>query len=186
MRRLLVIGLLVLGCRASADERAREYMPDMVRGPAYKAFMPNPATRDGLTLQAPVAGTIARGARPFHYAPGELEAERAGRELHSPWPLTAAVLQDGRALYQTYCRICHGERGRGDGPLAGKIPPPASYTSARVTGFPPGRLFHVVTLGSGKMPSYAGQLSADERWKVVAFVQLLQSQREPALAGGAR
>ena len=35
----------------------------MARGPAYKAFAPNPATRTGLTLQAPVAGTIARGHR---------------------------------------------------------------------------------------------------------------------------
>jgi mono/diheme cytochrome c family protein len=36
--------------------------------------------------------------------------------------------------------------------------------------FPPGRIFHVITLGTGKMPSYAAQLSADERWKVVTYL----------------
>jgi mono/diheme cytochrome c family protein len=180
----MAVGVVAAGgCRARATERAREYVPDMVRGPAYKAFMPNPATRDGLTLQAPVAGTIARGGHPFHYGPGEQEAARAGRELTNPWPASPAVLHDGRGLYQTYCRICHGERGKGDGPLAGKIPPPASYTSMRVVAFPPGRLFHVLTLGSNKMPSYAAQLSTDERWKVVAYVHgVLQGLREPAIA----
>jgi mono/diheme cytochrome c family protein len=29
----------------------------------------------------------------------------------------------------------------------------------------------VLTLGSGKMPSYAAQLSPDERWKVIAYVR---------------
>ena len=81
----------VAGCGASGNERAREYMPDMARGPAYKAFAPNPALRTGLTLQAPVPGTIARGQRDrqFHYGKGEEEAARAGRELTNPLPISA-------------------------------------------------------------------------------------------------
>jgi mono/diheme cytochrome c family protein len=169
MRALLVLAL-VLGCQASADERASEYMPDMVRDPAYKAFAPNPATRDGLTLQRPVAGTIARGQVPFHYGPGEPEAIRAGRELRNPYVATPQTLADGRALYQTYCFVCHGAEGKGDGPIAGKIPPPPAYTTERVREFPPGRIFHVITRGTMKMPSYAVQLSPDERWKVVTYV----------------
>jgi mono/diheme cytochrome c family protein len=146
-------------------------MPDMARSPAYGAFAPNPITRDGLTLQRPVPGTIARGYQPFHYGPGEDEALRAGRELRNPHPATARTLEEGKTLYETYCLVCHGVRGRGDGPIAGKIPPPPSFTSERVVRFPPGRIFHVVTLGSGRMPSYAAQLSPDERWKVVTYVE---------------
>src|SRR5215471_4862442 len=48
------------GCGARSQQRAYEYMPDMVRDPAYKAFAPNLVTRDGLTMQHPVAGTISR------------------------------------------------------------------------------------------------------------------------------
>jgi len=167
---VLVVGLTTAGC-GGPQYRGLEYMPDMVRGPAYKAYAANPVTRDGLTLQRPVAGTIARGYLPFHYAAGEEEAERAGRELRNPYGPTAQVLQEGRALYQIYCQVCHGEQGDGNGPIAGKIPNPPSYRSDRVLQFPAGRIFHVITRGSGKMRSYAAQLTPDERWKVVAYVR---------------
>ena len=179
----LVLTLTVLaGCGAGGNDRAREYMPDMARGPAYKAFAPNAATRTGLTLQRPVAGTVARGRLPFHYGRGDDEAARAGRELTNPLAIAPATIEDGRGLYQTYCLICHGAAGKGDGPLAasGKIPTPPAYTSERVAAFTPGRIFHVLTVGSGKMPSYAALLAPGERWKVVAYVsQRLQGDTAP-------
>jgi len=165
------LGALSSGCGARSQKRAYEYMPDMARSPAYKAYAPNPVTRDGLTLQRPVPGTIARGYQPFHYGPGEEEAMRAGRELQNPYHATPQILKEGQALFQSYCQVCHGEKGKGDGPIAGKVPNPPSYTSARVFAFPPGRIFHVVTMGSGKMPSHASQLSAPERWKVITYVR---------------
>jgi mono/diheme cytochrome c family protein len=170
-RRLLLAALFWLcGCGASSRHRAFEYMPDMVRDPAYKAFAPNPATHDGLTLQRPVAGTIARNYQPFHYGSGEAEAARAGAELQNPYHPTTQTLQDGKALFETYCLVCHGESGKGDGPIADKIPHPPSYLSDRVLQFPQGRIFHVITMGTTKMPSYASQLSASERWKIVTYV----------------
>ena len=149
-------------------------MPDMARGPAYKAFAPNAATRTGLTLQRPVAGTIARGHRlPLPLRPGR---GGGGARRAASWRTrcrsTPATLEDGRGLYQTYCLVCHGATGKGDGPLvvSGKIPTPPAYTSERVAPFPPGRIFHVVTMGTGKMPSYAALLTPGERWKVVGYV----------------
>jgi hypothetical protein len=42
-------------------------------------------------------------------------------------------------------------------------------------------------MGSRKMPSYAAQLSASERWKVVAYIrrslQGLQEERTPVRSG---
>lgn len=190
-RELILMGvatsLLLAGCGADGSKREREYMPDMARGPAYKAFAPNSVTRDHLTLQQPVPGTIARGYYPVHYGPGEQEAVRAGRELRNPYSATPRTLEEGKALFETYCSVCHGTQGKGDGPISGKIPPPPSYVSDRVLQFPEGRIFHVITNGSGKMPSYAAQLRADERWKVVTYVHtVLQAQRAPqgAAMGG--
>src|SRR4029077_2474853 len=127
----LVAGALLSGCGAGGEHRGLEHMPDMARGPAYKAYAPNAATRDGLIVQSPVPGTIPRGGRPFPFGPGEPEAIRAGRELSNPLPLTAATIDEGRALYQNTCIVCHGAAGKGDGPLAGKIPPPPAYDSVR-------------------------------------------------------
>jgi mono/diheme cytochrome c family protein len=185
---LLTFAVTLVGCGASSNRRSYEYMPDMARDPAYKAYAPNAATRDGLTLQHPVSGTIPRGHSLFHYGPGEQEAERAGRELQNPYSSTPKTLEEGKALFQTYCAVCHGEQGKGDGPISSKIPPPPSYLSDRLMQFPPGRILHVITLGTGKMPSYAGQLSADERWKIVTYVhaalQKLGNQPQIARAGG--
>ncbi len=70
----------------------------------------------------PVAGTIPRGSHPFHYGPGEDEAVRAGRELENPYHASPQTLEEGKALFQTYCAVCHGTQGKGDGPISGKIP----------------------------------------------------------------
>jgi mono/diheme cytochrome c family protein len=161
---------LVLACEPG-DQPGPEYMPDMARGPAYKAFAPNQATRNGITLQRPVVGTIKRGYEPFHYGKGEAEAVRAGAELNNPFHATAPVLAKGKALFEIYCLVCHGEQGKGDGPISSKIPPPPSYKSDRLLQFPPGRIFHVITMGSNKMPSYAAQLAPEERWQVVTYVR---------------
>jgi mono/diheme cytochrome c family protein len=179
------IALAVPACKPGARPGA-EYMPDMARDPAYDAFTPNPVLHGGITLQRPVDGTIARGHRPFHYGKGEAEAERAGRELTDPYTATPDVLARGKALYTIYCQVCHGERGKGDGPIVGKIPPPPAYRTTRVLGFAPGRIFHVITMGANKMPSYAAQLAPDERWLVVTYVKSELQAKGGAPGGGQR
>jgi len=172
IRFAAILSLLsLLGACQPGDQPGPEYMPDMARGPAYKAFAPNQATRNGITLQRPVAGTIKRGARPFHYGKGDTEAVRAGIELANPLGATAPVLAKGKALYEIYCLVCHGAEGKGDGPIAAKIPPPPSYRSERLLGYPPGRIFHVITMGANKMPSYAAQLAPEERWLVITYLR---------------
>jgi mono/diheme cytochrome c family protein len=179
MRALAVtaLALLVAGCGAGGERRGLEYAPDMVYSLAYDSFAPNPITRDGLTLQRPVRGTIARGFLPLHYTASVEDAERAGRELTNPIVPTERTAAQGKALFETYCAICHGPQGAGDGPLVGKIPNPPAYTSARVRDWTAGRIFHVMTFGSGRMPSYASQLQARDRWLIAAHVQTLQRRR---------
>ncbi|HET9621116.1 MAG TPA: cytochrome c [Kofleriaceae bacterium] len=183
---VLTIGLgaaaVLTGCEPN-EQPGPEYMPDMARGPAYKAFAPNEATRNGITLQKPVQGTIKRGFRPFHYAKGEAEAVRAGVELTNPFHATDTTLKKGQFLFETYCAVCHGKEGKGDGPISSKIPPPPSYKSDRVMAYPPGRFFHIITMGSGKMPSYAVQLQPEERWLIITYIRS-QLQGLPEAAPG--
>jgi mono/diheme cytochrome c family protein len=163
-------------CGSMSDKRAFEYTPDMTYSIAYDSFAPNPVTRDGLTLQRPARGTIPRGFLPLHYTATAADAERAGRELRNPMPDTAATAAEGALLFQTFCFVCHGPRGAGDGPLIPRIPNPPSYTSERVRTMPVGRIFHVITFGSGRMPSYASQVAQRERWLIAAHVQTLQAE----------
>jgi mono/diheme cytochrome c family protein len=185
MTRLTIATLLVsvLAACQPGDKPGAEYIEDMARGPQYKAFAPNLATRNGITLQRPVAGTIARGYHPFHYAKGDAEGERAGRELTNPYHRDQPTLDKGKALYENYCQVCHGAEGKGDGPIASKIPPPTAYKAERVMGFLPGRIFHVITMGSNKMPSYAAQLSPDDRWLIVNYVRAVLQELPEAAPG---
>jgi mono/diheme cytochrome c family protein len=161
-----------------------EFMPDMARSVPYDAYAPNPVTRTGLTLQPPVAGTIAFGGPlPFRYAATSADAERAGRELSNPVPPTAAALARGRHVYETFCIVCHGVQGAGDGPvIAKKFPPPPSYTSARLLTMPDGQIFHVITRGTEVMPSYGGQIAPGDRWNVIHYVRQLQARAPVRLA----
>jgi mono/diheme cytochrome c family protein len=185
MTRLTIATLLVsvLAACQPGDKPGAEYIEDMARGPSYKAFAPNAATRNGITLQRPVPGTIARGYHPFHYGKGDAEGERAGRELTNPYHRDQPTLDKGKLLYETYCQVCHGAEGKGDGPIASKIPPPSAYKSDRVMGFLPGRIFHVITMGSNKMPSYAAQLSPDDRWLIVNYIRAVLQELPEAAPG---
>jgi mono/diheme cytochrome c family protein len=183
---VLTIGLgaaaVLTGCEPG-DQPGPEYMPDMARGPAYKAFAPNEATRNGITLQKTVPGTIKRGYHPFHYGKGEPEAVRAGLELTNPFHPTEATLAKGQVLFETYCAVCHGAEGKGDGPISAKIPPPPSYKSDRLMAYPPGRFFHIITMGSGKMPSYAVQLVPEDRWLIITYIRAKLQGRDEADPG---
>ena len=179
-----VLSLVSLsGCGGDPASPGWEYMPDMVHSVPYDAFAPNPVTADRKTLRRPAPGTIPRGFRPFPYGPGPEEAERAGRELRNPFPPTPEVMARGEELYGTFCRPCHGVTGQGDGPVAKKFPPPPAYTSTGTRDLPPGRLYHVISHGSGRMPSYATQIAADDRWRLVHWVQTLQRAPAPQSEG---
>jgi mono/diheme cytochrome c family protein len=163
----------------SADNRGFAYMPDMAQSVPYNSFAPNPVTRDGKTLQAPVPGTIPRGFQPLRYRATPEDALRAGRELRNPLAGSRDALAQGRVLYETFCSVCHGEQGQGDGPLVPRIPNPPSYTSERVRALAPGHILHVITYGSGRMPSYAAQIPLEQRWLIVHHVGVLQRGARP-------
>lgn len=177
VRRGVIAFVLVIaawGCSGGRSQRGYEYMPDMTASVPYDTFARNPVTKTGMTQQVPVRGTIPRGFLPIHYARTPEDAERAGRELSYPRPPDAAAVEQGKRQYETFCAVCHGASGDGDGPLVPLIPNPPAYSSERVRAMPPGRLFHVVTFGSGRMPAYASQVPAADRWSIVAYVQTLQ------------
>ena len=171
----LVCAAALAGCGPGPGRRSLEYTPDMAYSLPYDSFAPNPVTRDGLTLQRPVPGTIPRGFLPLHYSATSADAERAGRELDNPIPPTAESAAEGQLLFDTFCVACHGSRGDGDGPLIPRIPNPPAYTSERVRTMPIGRIFHVITFGSGRMPPYRSQVAPRERWLIAAHVQTLQT-----------
>ncbi len=154
-----------------------EFLPQMAHAPRYNAFSPNPNFENGATLQRPEPGSIPRGWMPLHYAATPQDALRAGEELHSPLqPGNERAHQRGAFVFANFCAVCHGAGGAGNGPVAQRgYPPPPSLLAEHAQKMKDGQLFHILTYGQNNMPSYASQLSRDDRWSVILFVRSLQA-----------
>lgn len=153
-----------------------DFLPGMAEPVSYGAFAANTIFPDGKTLREPVPGTIPRDHLPMHYRPTPEDAIRAGQELHIP-PHAAGTQarQRGEYVFANYCQVCHGPQGKGDAPVSKRgVPPPPSLLDGKSKDMKDGQLFHILTYGQGNMPSYAAQLSRDDRWHAIVYLRSLQ------------
>ena len=63
----IFILVLLVSCGGDKTQRSVQYMPDMYRPVPYEVYSTNPNFKNGLSSQAPVEGTIARGQVPYDY-----------------------------------------------------------------------------------------------------------------------
>jgi S-disulfanyl-L-cysteine oxidoreductase SoxD len=127
----------------------------------------------------PVAGTVpVTGAEP-----DSIPVAVADR-MANPRTRTAESLNRGKWVYETYCLVCHGESGKGNGPISatagGPFPGIRDLTDAVARGRSDGYLFGVVTyaqaMGRGLMPRYGDKIHGTDRWDVVNYVRQLQQE----------
>ena len=165
-----------------------EFLPAMVRSVPHDSFSANPVFADGKTLQQPVWGTIPRGFLPLHYEATEEDLARAGQELQNPYSIEdKEAVARGAEQFQRTCTPCHGPGGAGDGAVAQRgYPPPPSLLAENAVNLRDGQIFHIVTYGKGNMPPHAGQISREDRWKVILHIRSLQAKSEatPAALSG--
>ncbi len=127
--------------------------------------------KDGYGMRMPVNGTVSREFIPYVYAG---QSQQPENPLINPLPSTNKVLELGKKKFNTFCSPCHGNFGDGDSRLRGQFPNPPSLHSSKVREWKDGNIYHVITNGQNVMPSYASQLSSDERWAVVNYIRALQ------------
>lgn len=98
---------------------------------------------------------------------------------------TPEGIERGRTLYVKHCATCHGDRGRGDGPLARlhaqrTSRPPYDLTDPVVQSvLVDGEIFWKISSGYRVgdkviMPAFAAKVpSQEDRWRIVQFVRTL-------------
>ena len=186
---LLVVLIILIGATVFAPRDFSrpnwEIFSEMVRTPAYSAFAENSNFPHRASRQMPVSSTIPRGRMPLHYEATEEGNLAAGLELENAFEADDPdALERGQYVFQRYCVVCHGGSGNGDGPVAVRgFPPPPSFATGKSREMADGGLFHILTYGRGNMPSHAGLVSRDDRWKVILHVRRLAQQAEPSVPG---
>jgi len=173
---LVLIVLAAFGCKRDNNTTGYAYFPDMAYSNAFETWGSSPNYSDSVTMLLPVEGTVPRGMIPYQYAKSFDEQQRAGRELISPVEANTANLLRGKAQYDIYCALCHGDSGQGNGHLyTSKLFPvqPTSLVGDYVQNKPDGEIYHVITLGSlsGLMGAHGSLIKPDDRWKIIAYVK---------------
>ena len=123
-----------------------------------------------------VYGTVAPGYA-YSYTPGIATLDSMA-SIPNPMPADARSLHNGRMYYAINCAVCHGDGGKGDGPIL-KVkaiyPPPLVGPSAE--GRSDGYLWAIIRNGRGAMPSY-NRIEEMDRWDVVNYVRGLQGRHQ--------
>ena len=158
-----MIVVLLAGCRL-----------DMHVQPKYLPYEPTDFFSDGRSERQPVPGTVARG----ELRVDELlysGTENGVESNRFPFPITRADLERGRERYNVYCTPCHDYTGSGRGMIVQRgFPQPPSYHIQRLRDAPVGHFYQVMTNGFGAMYSYAARVDPADRWRIAAYIRVLQ------------
>jgi mono/diheme cytochrome c family protein len=205
----------LLGCAAGGDYQGREYAPNMYHSVAYEplsqitdttagAWVNSLDARTGefynsnrynpfkMNMREPAPNTVKRNAQGWlPYRSSNLPKDQipaATANLKSPLDSAAYSEVDGKFLYETYCKHCHGPKGEADGKVSDKFPGVANLSAGGPnTGITEGHIFHVITYGAGLMGSHASQVSPEDRWKIARYVKsTLQKKTAAAPAAPAK
>jgi mono/diheme cytochrome c family protein len=90
----------------------------------------------------------------------------------------------GDTLFHTFCAVCHGQTGAGDGKVGVQMAALPLITD-RARALSDGYLYSIIRYGRGVMPKYGDKVRGEKRWEIVNYVRQLQ-QAAAAAPGGTR
>jgi len=183
-------------CNFAGNESGIHFFLDMHDSPAVESQEEDPSTLDeiytgtnektmgsleswggpGSASRTAPEGTVPRNKDPYLIPAADFD--QAANELRNPLRPTKEVLELGQKKYNTYCAVCHGNTGMGDGPVTPRFAdiPALAGPESLVLNWEDGRIFHIITVGRARMRPYAAQTTEEERWAIIHYINLLQKQ----------
>jgi mono/diheme cytochrome c family protein len=153
----------------------------MQRQAKYKAYQSSSFHPDGLAMRTPPAGTVPYGSVGDPAVQAGVGPDGKPLPL-APVPLTPQLLATGRKKFDIHCAVCHGLVGDGQSQVALNMSLRKPPDLHRYRDVADGYIFQVISQGFGLMPSYAGDLTPEERWGVVGYVRALQLSQHASAA----
>ncbi len=188
--KLLVGGLLLVagtlsGCRQDMhdnpkykpyrDGGMRQYPDGVVARGSLAANPAVPPSAMGNAQQVQTVNAVVTGDS--NTAPAPVVIPKG--EDAFPFKVTQEILDRGEERFNISCSHCHGRLGRGDGMIVLRgFKKPPSYHEDRLRQAPASYFYDVISNGFGAMSAYSDQVTPEDRWKIAAYIRVLQlSQR---------
>jgi mono/diheme cytochrome c family protein len=194
------IAVILAGCAAKGNHTGREYAANMYHSVAYEPmsqitdedagawvnalegrsgeyFNSNRYNPFRMTMRVPPKNVVKRNKHnwlPYHgkyVAKDSVPIVTAGLRSPLDTAANAAIIAQGKFLFDTYCDHCHGSKGAADGKVADKVAGVANLTGDAYLGITEGHIFHVVTYGAGLMGAHGSQITPEDRWKIARYVK---------------
>lgn len=192
--------MILAACGAGGDNQGVEYAPNMYHSVAYEPYsqiVDEDAGRwltsidypDGhaeffnsnkfnpfrMNMREAPANTVSRNKHGWlPYRLGKDSLALASELMKNPLDSTAALVAEGKILYEMYCDHCHGPKGEGNGKVSDKYNGVPNYKSDALKNITEGHIFHVITHGKGLMWAHGSQINPEDRWKIATYVKTLQ------------
>lgn len=192
--------MLLASCGASGDNQGVEYAPNMYHSVAYEPYSQildvdagrwltsieysdghaefynsNTFNPNRMNMRESPPNTVSRNKH--GWLPYRLEKDSlamASEIMKNPLDSTAAIVSEGKVLYEMYCDHCHGPKGEGNGKVSEKYNGVPNYKSDALKSISEGHIFHVITQGKGLMWAHGSQINPEDRWKIAKYVKTLQ------------
>jgi mono/diheme cytochrome c family protein len=100
-------------------------------------------------------------------------------KVSNPVGASEANLASGKDLFNKTCAICHGKKGKGDGPKTAELDKPVGdFTKEDFGKQSDGAIFWKITEGNKPMPSFKKEMTEEQRWLVVNYIKLFASKKK--------
>jgi len=222
------LSLVFLSRSSTNSNPPVHFFQDMFVQPRYNAQGVTPIFADARAQRAPVAGTVAFGSfdrenlargyqvddqgNPVVNTVGQGDSATQVTEYVDGYPAGLTVddkfLMRGKEKYGIYCYPCHGQDGRGNGPInqravelseslisgsgtvwvaSSNIMLPQYWQAetqdaqGNAVSYPNGKLFNTITHGIRNMAGYGSQIKPADRWAIVAYIRAMQVAQGPEI-----
>ena len=160
---IMLVGLLLSGC-ASVSSASED---------------PGAASADSEAVSESVAATEPE--QEMEEPMEEVEPKDYGvpadvANVVNPIEADDSSQQQGEEIYSTSCIDCHGEEGRGDGPVGVRQnPKPSDFRADHVKDLSDGELFYIISHGiEGSAMQAFVFFDEEDRWHLVNYLRTFQ------------
>lgn len=93
-------------------------------------------------------------------------------KIENPIVADTASINAGKTTYIRECSSCHGEGGKGDGPIAAYVGKPvANLTSPEVLNQLDGAIYTKIRTGRAPMPGFKNSIDKEDIWHMINFMR---------------